>query len=243
MMDLAKRMKLAELRHFLPQLGKLLGRELRPFRLRLRPSSSSSHSSSSSSSCFPILGQFFRRGIHGYRGSCRCFEPVDQTFERARDGVGGRGEQLPQDQRHELALAGREGVERRPLQVVRNQIVEPLLRFGWHELLHEGVTVGVLDVLQHLPAQRALAEGLQAFLQLGKIGVVAEARKAGAEALEVAEGKVVDDADQAVEFQKGVLKRRGREQHLGKRSHGLLDGDGDLVGVLVDVTQAGALRR
>ena len=74
------------------------------------------------------------------------------------------------------------------------------------------MAVGVLDVLQHLAAERALADGLQPLLQVREIGVVAEPREAGAEALQVAEGEVVDDADQAVEFQQRVLQRRGREQ-------------------------------
>ena len=152
--------------------------------------------------------------------------------ERAGDGVGRRRQQLAQDQRHELALAGRQRVERRPLQVVGDQVVEPLLVGGRHELLHQRMAVGVLHVLQHLPPQRALADRREPLLQLGEVGVVAEAGEARAVALQVAEGEVVDDADQPVQLQQRVLQRRRREQHLRERRDRLLDREAILLVVL-----------
>ena len=119
------------------------------------------------------------------------------------------------------ALAGRQGVERRLLQVVGNQVVEPLLLGRGHELLHQGVAVRVLDVFQHLLAQGPLADWLEPLLQVVEVVVVAQAREAGAVALQVAEGEVVDDAHQAVEFQQRVLQRRGGQQHLAERGHGI----------------------
>jgi hypothetical protein len=86
-------------------------------------------------------------------------------------------------------------------QRIGDQIVQPLLLRRRHELLHESVAVGVLHVLQHLPAQGALTDGLEPLLQFREVGVVAQARKAGPVALEIAERKVIDDADQPIEFE------------------------------------------
>ena len=160
--DLASAWNSRSSRHLAPQLGELLGRERARSGLALRRRPRSSHSSASSSSSSQSSGSSSGRRIDGRRGCGRGFEPLDQAVERAGDGVGRRREQLAQDERHELALAGRQGVERRPLQVVRDQIVEPLLVVGRHELLHERVAVRVLDVLEHLPAERALADRLRA---------------------------------------------------------------------------------
>ena len=229
--------ELTQLSHLLPQLGQLLGRERRTCRrggvvVVLVPFVGQLVE------LLPVLGHLFRRGIHSHSGGRCRFEALNEALQRRRNGIGGRGQQLAQDQRHQLALAGRQRIERRPLQVVGHQVVEPLLLLGGHELLHQGVPIRVLDVLQHLPAQRALAEGREAFLQLGEVGVVAQAREARAIALQVAEGEVVDDADQPVQLQQRVLQWRRGEQHLREWGDGLLDGERDLARSLVDIAQA-----
>ncbi len=124
------------------------------------------------------------------------------------------------------------------MEVIRNQVIEPLLFVGRDELLHQRVAIRVLHVLQRLTAQGAFAEGLEALLQLGEVDVVSQAREARSKALEVAERVLVHDADQTVELQQGILERRRREQHLRERRDGLLDREGDLARCLVDVPQA-----
>ena len=98
-------------------------------------------------------------------------------------------------------MAGRQGVKRRLLQVFGNQVVEPLFFRRGDEFLHQGMAVGVLDVFQHLLAERALADGPEPLLEVVEVVVVAEPREPGAVGLQVAEGEIVDDADQPVELQ------------------------------------------
>ena len=134
-------------------------------------------------------------------------------------------------------MAGRQGVERRLLEVLGNHVVEPLLLGRGHEFLHQGMAVRVLDVFQHLLAQGPFADWLEPLLQVLEVVVVAQPGEAGAVGLQVAEGKIVDDAHQAVEFQERVLQRRGGQEHLAERGHALLDGVGDLVRGLVHVAE------
>ena len=68
-------------------------------------------------------------------------------------------------------------------------------------------------------------------LLLGQIGELL------AKALEVAESVLVDDADEAEEFEQRVLQRRGREQKLVAFLQRQLERVGDDVGRLVDVAQ------
>ena len=68
-------------------------------------------------------------------------------------------------------------MERLALQVARNELAEALFVFGRHELLHQRMAVGKLDVLQHLPPRRALAEGLEPLLEFAKIGAVTTTRR------------------------------------------------------------------
>ena len=61
----------------------------------------------------------------------------------------------------------------------------------------------------------------------------------GAEAVEVAKDAPVDDADQAVEFEQGVLQRGCDEQHFGVDvCHSVFEGAGDDVAAFVNVAQA-----
>jgi hypothetical protein len=185
----------------------------------------------------PVVGQVFGRRFDYLGSRLRSFKPRDQSSQRGRDRVCGRGKQLAEDQRHELALAGRQGVELVSLQVLRDQLVETLLVARRHELLHQGMPVRVLDVLQHLPPQRALTDEREPLLQTRELSVAGEPREPRSEALKVAEGKIVDHTDQPVELQERVLKRRGREQHLRIGHHGVLDRKRDLAGRLVDVPE------
>ncbi len=152
-----------------------------------------------------IVGEPFVWRWHMLRSVCHKLQAVGQPFERVRDRVSGRCQQFAQDQRHELPLACRESVKRVLLQVIRNQVVEPLLLRRRNEFLHEGMPVRVLDVFEHLLAQRPFADRLEPLFQFGKIRVASEPRKLSAKALEVAESEFVDDADESVKLKKGVL--------------------------------------
>ena len=94
-----------------------------------------------------------------------------------------------------------------------------------------------LTYSKHLLAEGPLADWLEPFLQVVEVIVVAQPGEAGAVGLQVAEGEIVDDADQAVEFQERVLQRRGGQEHLAERGHALLDGVGNLVRGLVHVAE------
>ena len=95
-------------------------------------------------------------------------EAVGQSLQRVGNRVGGRCQQFAQDQRHELTLACRQSVKRVLLQVVGNEIVEPLFVRARNEFLHQGVAVGVLDVFEHLLAQRPFADRLEPLLESAK---------------------------------------------------------------------------
>ena len=71
-------------------------------------------------------------------------------------------------------LAGK-CVKRRLLQVFRHQVVKPLFLLRGNEFLHQGVTVGVVDVFKHLLAERPLANRPKPFFQVVEIIVVSPA--------------------------------------------------------------------
>ena len=83
-----------------------------------------------------------------------------------------------------------------------------------------------------------MADGLEAALQGLKDLLLAEIRKLLAEALEVAEGMLVNEADEAEQFEQRVLQGRGREQQLGTFLQRLLERVGDDVRGLVDIAEA-----
>ena len=157
----------------------------------------------------PVLGKLFRRRFDGLDVFGCGFEFDGQADKRVGDGVGRGGQELAQDKRHQGSLAGRQGIEDWLLEVIGNQVVQPLFVRRWLEFLHQGMAIGVFDVLQHLLAECPLANRLEAFFQVGEVVVVGQASKAGAVGLDVAEGEIVDDADQAVQLQERVLQRRG----------------------------------
>lgn len=63
----------------------------------------------------------------------------------------------------------------------------------------------------------ALEDGLEAFLEFLEVLVVAQPCEPGAECLEVAEGEVIDDAHESVEFEQRVLERRRGKQRFPVR--------------------------
>lgn len=80
------------------------------------------------------------------------------------------------------------------------------------EGLGEGDAVGVANELKDLVAQSAMAEGAQALFELGVVLGGLEAGVLGFEGFAVAEGIFVDEGDEAVEFEEGVLKWGGGEE-------------------------------
>ena len=82
-----------------------------------------------------------------------------------------------------------------------------------------------------------LQTGCEPLLQFGEIRVAGEPRELRAEALEVAKGEFVDDADEPVKFKKRVLQRRGGEKRLLEGEYGMLDRLADFVVGLVDVAE------
>src|SRR5262245_48049591 len=99
------------------------------------------------------------------------------------------------------------------------------------------MAVGVLDVCEHLLAERPLAGGRETCPQLVEIGPVRQSHEARLEALDVAESIVIDDADEAVKLEQRILKRRRGKQNLGERGNRLLDRERNLAGLLVDVSK------
>ena len=104
-----------------------------------------------------------------------------------------------------MSLTGGQGIERGLLEILGDQVVEPLLLWCWDKLLNQRMAVGELHVLQHLLTQRAFTEWPEPLLELLEVGIVSETCEPGSEALQVPEGKVVNDAHQAVKFEKGIL--------------------------------------
>ena len=135
---------------------------------------------------FPLVGQFvefFQLSANSSGGAShglgllwrRSSSLKAKPLKRVGNGVGRRRQKLSQDERHEGTLAGRQGVKRRLLQVFGNKIVEPLLLRRRDEFLHQGMPVGVVDVFQHLLAERPLANRPEPLLQVVEVVVVCRA--------------------------------------------------------------------
>jgi len=97
---------------------------------------------------------------------------------------------------------------------------------------------GVGDVLGDLAPKRAMAEGSETKLQRLEGAFLAEVGELLAEAFQIAEGVIVDERDEPVEFEQGILERRRGQQHLGTPLQRLFQGVGDDAGGFVDVPQA-----
>ena len=121
-------------------------------------------------------------------------------------------------------------------QVVGNEAREFAFFIARREFLHDGAARGVGDVGLHLLAQGAFADGSEAGAQGVVVCAVGEL---AAEAVKVGEDVVVDDADEAIEFEQAVLQRGGSEQDfradVGQR---VLQDFGDDVAFFIDVAQA-----
>jgi len=131
-----------------------------------------------------VLNEFFQTGY--------------QAAEGTIDGVGGRGQQLPEDEGHQLALAVGKGVKLGPGKVVGHKVVKFLLIFRGEEFFQDGDSLGVLYVLQHLAAEGAFADGLQAAAQVGVIFLFQIVAELGLETLEVSEDIVIDDGNKPI---------------------------------------------
>lgn len=140
-----------------------------------------------------------------------------------------------------MALTGRQRVGALPAQVFGDEVVEPLLVLARKELLDQRVAVRVFDVLEDLAPKGAFAEGRETTLELTEVGGVGQARKACAEAREIAEREVIDDAGQAVELEERVLERGRCQEYLREGCDGVLNRQCDSARSLVDVPEAVSL--
>ena len=124
-----------------------------------------------------------------------------------------------------------------PPQVVGHEVVQRLFRCAGDEFLGDGDAVGVADVFQHLPSQGPMADGGEASLELVELPITAQAGILCPEAFSVAEGLIVDEANQAVQLHQRVLQWGGGQQHLGRVRQRPLESSADLVVGAVDVAQ------
>ena len=131
-----------------------------------------------------------------------------------------------------------------PLQVLGDEVVEPVFALFRRELLHERKPLGVGDVRGDLPAQRAVADRLRAAPSASRTPAP-ESRLANCsrKLLQVAEGVLVDEADEAEQLQQRVLQRRRGEQQLVLAGQRQLERVGDDVGRACRRCAAGAPRR
>lgn len=104
-----------------------------------------------------------------------------------------------------MPLSGRQSQNAGTAQVVGNQRGEFFFLGGRGEFLHDGATRGVGDVRLHLAAQGAFAQRQQTTAQVFQRAFFCFAAVLDAEAVEAAEDAVINDADEAIEFEQGVL--------------------------------------
>jgi hypothetical protein len=177
------------------------------------------------------------RGIHGSNFVGGTLKALGKAVEGAGDRVCGRGEQATQYQRHQLPLAGRQGVKRRPLEILGDEIVETLFVVGWLEWLRERDSLGVTDVFQYVPTERALADWFQALLEVIEATAGGELGILSLEAGEVAKGVFVNEANEAVKLHERILERSRGKQKLPKRREHRADDVGDFSRRLVNVAK------
>ena len=100
------------------------------------------------------------------------------------------------------------------------------------------MAVGVRDVGAVTCRRRVRWQtGFSRAFSVSKTCSLAEVGELLAEALEIAEDVLVDEADEAEQFEQRVLQRRGGEQELVVAGQRLLQRVGDDVRGLVDVAQ------
>ena len=116
-------------------------------------------------------------------------------------------------------------------------MVEPVFAFLRREFFHQRQALGVGDVSRDLPAQGAMADGLEARLERLEYLLLIQIGELLAEAFQVAEGVFVYETHQTEQFQQGILQGRRREQQLVLAGQCQFEGVGDDVRRLVDVAQ------
>ena len=118
-------------------------------------------------------------------------------------------------------------------------MIKPVLAFVRIEGLDHGMAgrVGVLHKRHRLFPQRAVADGSQPGFQGREDLGLAEIGELLLEALQVAEGVFVDEADEAVEFQQGILQGGGGKQKLVPVLKRLLQDVGYDIVWLVNIPQ------
>jgi hypothetical protein len=170
---------------------------------------------------------------------------VEQTLQarrhrtqRAADGVGGGRQQLPEHEGDQLSLAVGQGLEIGPAKIVCHEGAQLLLVLAGCEFLDDGDALRVGDGVSHLFAQCAFAQGGDAAAKLLEGLLVIDARELTAKAVQVTEDPPVDDADQPVQLQQGVLQRRSGQKDLGMDiGEPVPQRVGDNVAGLVDISQ------
>ena len=165
------------------------------------------------------------------------FQAVGNGGQRPGDGEGRGGEEFPQHQGHQRALAGRQSLEILPPEVIGNEVIELVLALVRIERLDHGMAFRERHVLRDLATQGAVANRFEPCLERIENLLLAEIGELIAETAEIAEGVIVDDADEAEEFEQGVLQRSGGEQELVAFLQGSLEHVGDDVRGLVNIPQ------
>ncbi len=118
-------------------------------------------------------------------------------------------------------------------------IVEPLFLARRREVLRDRDALGVADVLGYLPPQCLLADRSEPPLQLVEVTRIQRPlHVTSAECRQAAEDVLIEEADEAIQFEQRVLKRRRREKHLGVALHRVFYCAGDLVPGFVDVAKS-----
>ena len=165
-------------------------------------------------------------------------QPLRKGFQCPGDRVGRRGQKPAQDQGHQLSLTGRQGIKIGSLEIIGDEVIESLFRRRRIEFLRDGDAIGIFDVFQDLTTQGSFADGLQTLFKIVEIIHVGQSCEPALEAFQISEGVIVDDADQTIKLQEGILQRRSRQEQLRRVGDGGFDGVGDLVGIFIDVPQS-----
>ena len=89
-------------------------------------------------------------------------------LQRGNDRFGGRSQQLAQDQPHQVTLSRWDTVTVLAHEVAGHQVVDALLVIARRERKSKWFALGVLHILQHIAAQRALGEVIEPGAQTGQ---------------------------------------------------------------------------
>ncbi len=145
-----------------------------------------------------------------------AFQPPDHLVQGRGDGERRRPQNLPQDERHEVATVLADRERALALKVGGHVIVEVGFQPIRREVEGLGQAICVVDQarLLDLPPQGALADRLQPVTQDRQRLAILPAAELGPEGVGRAEELVVDDGDEAVKLHQVVLQRRRRQQQL-----------------------------